>query len=144
MCYHITTEIHIRGTPENVWQALVDFPNYPNWNPFITRIEQIGDKQLAAVMKNGSSSMEFKPQILKFQKDVEFRWLGKLAGVSGLFTGEHYFQLQQTDEGTLLQHGEKFSGILAWILLPFKHKEIKANFILLNEALKRLVENKDV
>jgi len=37
----IETEIIINTTPERVWEILIDFENYPNWNPFIRAI--VGD-----------------------------------------------------------------------------------------------------
>src|SRR3972149_2322813 len=33
----IHTEIQINAAPESVWAVLIDFPSYPQWNPFITR-----------------------------------------------------------------------------------------------------------
>lgn len=140
MCYRIKTEIHIDKKPEEVWKALMDFPNYPKWNPFITSIKKVGDDELIAVMRSGNSEMSFKPRILIQEKNKELRWLGKLGGISGLFTGEHYFQLTPERDGTLFRQGENFSGIIAWLLLPFKYKEIRANFVSFNEALKALVE----
>ncbi len=140
MWYHIQTEIHIDKDPKSVWKALMDFSSYPKWNPFITSIKQVSDQQLVAVMRSGNSDMTFKPRILKMESQKEFRWLGKLGGIGGLFTGEHYFLLSPERGGTLFRQGEKFSGILAWILLPFMKKDIQANFVRFNEALKALVE----
>ena len=35
----INTEITINASTEIVWKVLMDFENYSNWNPFVTRIE---------------------------------------------------------------------------------------------------------
>jgi hypothetical protein len=142
MCYHLKTGIKINHKPEAVWKALVDFPSYPKWNPFIISIKQVSDQQLVAIMKSGKSETTFEPIILKMEANKELRWVGKLGGISGIFTGEHYFTLTPDGDGTLFQQGEKFSGILAWILLPLMHKQIHGNFIKMNEALKALVEGK--
>lgn len=41
------------------------------------------------------------------EANKEFRWQGKLAGLPGLFTGEHYFTFEDAGEGrTKLLHGE--------------------------------------
>lgn len=41
------------------------------------------------------------------EPNKEFRWQGKLAGLPGLFTGEHYFIFEDAGEGrTKLLHGE--------------------------------------
>jgi hypothetical protein len=140
MYYHVKTDVYINKSPDVVWKALVDFPSYSQWNPFITSIEQVSDTKLVAVMKSGKSSRTFRPDILEMKPNRELRWRGKLGGVSGIFTGEHYFILSPEKEGTFFQQGEMFSGVLAWILLPFMKNEIHGNFTKFNLALKALVE----
>ncbi|MDR7016726.1 hypothetical protein [Acinetobacter sp. 3657] len=36
----INTEIIINGSSEEVWNTLMDFEAYPEWNPFIINIER--------------------------------------------------------------------------------------------------------
>ncbi|KAF1934218.1 uncharacterized protein M421DRAFT_51009 [Didymella exigua CBS 183.55] len=33
--FNVSTRIEIRGTKHAAWTALTDFPNYPEWNPFV-------------------------------------------------------------------------------------------------------------
>jgi hypothetical protein len=136
MC-HIKTEIHILKDPKTVWKCLTDFEAYPTWNPFLTKIESLGDKELRVEFQ---SKTTFKPHILKMEPSREFRWVGKLGGVNWLFKGEHYFILKDEKKGTTLLHGEHFTGILAWILWPFIRNQMERNFISMNEALKKRVE----
>ncbi len=35
----VQSEITINATPGQVWAVLTDFAAYPDWNPFISRIE---------------------------------------------------------------------------------------------------------
>jgi hypothetical protein len=140
MSLQIKTEISISSKPEDVWKALMDFSAYPAWNPFIVKIQQVSDKKLVVDMKNGTSITTFTTEILKMAAPLELRWRGKLGNVSGLFTGEHYFVLTAQGGGTKFTHGENFSGVLAWLLWPFIKKDIRNNFINMNEALKSLVE----
>ena len=35
----VTTPIDIDARPQAVWDVLVDFPAYPEWNPFMDRIK---------------------------------------------------------------------------------------------------------
>nr|WP_255305408.1 SRPBCC family protein [Acidithiobacillus ferrivorans] len=35
--HQIETNIEITATPERVWSILMDFPAYPQWNPFISK-----------------------------------------------------------------------------------------------------------
>lgn len=138
MKLNIETKITINSTSSEVWKVFSDFSNYPNWNPFV--------KSLTGDIKEGSQisivlpDMNFKPTVLKFEKDKELRWVGKLL-FKGLFDGEHYFCLEDNGNGTTsFVHGENFSGILVG---PFKKKlmnETRNGFIEMNEKLKEQVE----
>ena len=35
----ISTQIQIDATAEKVWLVLMTFENYPDWNPFVRKIE---------------------------------------------------------------------------------------------------------
>lgn len=84
--------------------------------------------------------MTFKPVVLKFEPKKEFRWKGKL-GIQGIFDGEHYFILEEVDNNqTKLIHGEKFSGILVYVMGNVLEKT-KIGFELMNEALKKQSES---
>lgn len=83
--------------------------------------------------------MIFKPDILKFEPEREFRWKGKF-GIKGIFDGEHYFILEETGEHqTKFIHGEIFSGILVG-LMGGALANTRDGFVLMNEALKKECE----
>ena len=83
--------------------------------------------------------MTFKPLILKFEQNREFRWIGKLL-FKGIFDGEHYFKLTDNNNGTTtFVHGEQFGGILVGFLGKTFEKT-KSGFQLMNEALKEECE----
>lgn len=56
--------------------------------------------------------MTFKPTVLAFKHNKEFRWIGKLL-FKGVFDGEHKFELIDNGNGTtIFNHSENFKGIL--------------------------------
>ena len=114
----IKTEIIINTKPEKVWEVLTDFKNYPTWNPFIQNIsgeQKVGSKLDVSIHPLEGNGMTFKPTLLKFEENREFRWVGKLL-VKGIFDGEHYFVLSQEEENkTKFTHGEKFRGIHVYL-----------------------------
>ncbi len=80
--------------------------------------------------------MIFRPIVLKFDENKEFRWLGKLL-IKGLFDGEHYFILTDNGNGsTAFTHGEEFKGLLVSVFSRILEKT-KIGFELMNEALKK-------
>lgn len=138
----IETEITINSNVETVWRVLTDFQNHPKWNPFIKSItgeKTVGQKITVSIKPPNGNGMTFKPKILKFDQNKEFRWLGKL-GFTGIFDGEHYFILEQIrDKQTKFIHGEKFSGILVMISGEMLDKT-KDGFELMNLAIKKECE----
>ena len=137
----IETQIHINASAEKVWNIFTDFEKYPKWNPFVKSLtgEVAEGNQISAVL----AKMTFKPIVLKFQKNKEFRWLGKLF-FKGLFDGEHYFILQENeDNSTTFIHGEDFSGILVGLFKKKLETETKAGFREMNEALKKRAEHRN-
>ncbi len=105
----INTEIKINATAETVWKVLTDFEAYPHWNPFIKSIT--GTPKIDKKIKVTFQSMTFTPKVLVFDKNKEFRWLGKL-WIKNLFDGEHIFKIKDHQDGSVtLEHNERFSGI---------------------------------
>ena len=138
----IETEIKINARPEKIWAVLTDFKGYPEWNPFIISIaglKKSGERLSVVIQPPESSPMRFNPTILKFDENKEFRWKGKLF-IRGLFDGEHFFTLNDNNDGTTtFKHGEKFSGILIG-LFGKTLKKTKNGFVLMNKAIKRRCE----
>jgi hypothetical protein len=138
---NIETQIHIHATPEKVWGVLTDFDKYSDWNPFVKSLTgevAVGNQITVALL-----GMAFKPIILKFEKNKELRWLGKLL-FKGLFDGEHYFILQENKaDTTTFIHGENFDGVLVGLFKKKLLTETIAGFEAMNEALKVRVEGGD-
>jgi len=136
----IITEQFIEASPEKVWNILTDTAAYPKWNPFIVRME--GEIKPNAVlintMMNGEKSMTFKPTIIAYEKGVYFEWLGKMP--LGMFNGRHFFRLSPLQGGTLLSHGEYFSGWLHRLILGKIGEQTRQNFIAMNHALQQRAE----
>jgi hypothetical protein len=140
----IRTEIEIHANVSTVWNVLMNFENYPNWNPFIKNIsgEKAPGKRITVSIKPpDANGMTLKPVILKLEPNNEFRWRGKL-GIKGIFDGEHFFILERvTDDKTKFIHGEKFSGVLVALMSQTLNKT-KKGFEFMNEAIKRECESK--
>lgn len=138
----IETSITIDQSPDKVWKTLMNFENYPGWNPFIKSIsgeQKAGSILTVSIQPPGASAMTFKPKVLINNTNNEFRWKGKLL-LPGIFDGEHYFILTKTaDNCTEFIQGEKFSGILVGILGGMLDKT-KHGFELMNKALKEKCE----
>ena len=141
----ITTEIEIDAPASAVWKELADTGAYPDWNPFVRRISgdlEAGNRLQVTVGADGNSPMDFTPEVLVADESKELRWVGRL-GFKGVFDGEHYFILEETDRGTtIFHHGETFTGLLGYPLIALIREDTHNGFLAMNEALKTRVEAK--
>jgi len=139
----IETAIDIAAPPRAVWDVLVDFAAYPDWNPFIRRLQgeaRVGARLEVTVQPPGGKPMTFRPTVLAAEPARELRWLGRVL-MPGLFDGEHGFRLEPTAGGCRLHHGETFGGLL----VPLFGKmldDTERGFAALNAALKERVERR--
>ncbi len=139
---NIRTEIIINAPKEKVWSILTNLEAFETWNPFLVKSKGAvaPGARLENTMKNGDSTMTFRPKILTVKPNEYFDWLGSL-WFRGLFDGHHYFKIEETAPGQVnLIHGENFSGILSGMILKKIGEETRQNFIRMNQAVKSLAE----
>ncbi|MDJ1018257.1 MAG: SRPBCC domain-containing protein [Paracoccaceae bacterium] len=139
----IETEIEIDAAASAVWKELADTEAYADWNPFVRRISgnlEAGEYLQVTVGADGNSPMDFTPEVLVADANEELRWVGRL-GFKGIFDGEHYFILEETDRGTtIFHHGETFTGLLGYPLIALIREDTYKGFLAMNEALKARTE----
>jgi len=140
----LKTEIDINGTADQVWEVLTDFSSFPEWNPFIKKIEgefKIGAKLKVYMEPPGGKGMTFKPVVKILKPKAEFWWLGSLL-MPGIFDGEHIFQLEKIDNNkTKFIHRENFSGLLIPLFWKSLNSNTRQGFEEMNKALKEKVES---
>jgi hypothetical protein len=124
-----------------VWSVLIDFAAYPDWNPFIRRLQgeaRAGARLEVTVQPAGGRAMTFKPTVLAAEPHRELRWRGRVL-LPGLFDGEHGFRLEPIASGCRFHHGETFGGLLVPLFAGML-AATEQGFVAMNEALKRRVE----
>jgi hypothetical protein len=134
----LITSIKINASKEKVWKVLTDFEKYSNWNPFIKFIS--GDPIVGKKIRVEFEEMTFKPKVLVFDENKEFKWIGRL-GLPFVFDGTHRFHvIEKSKETVEFVHSEKFGGAL----VPFFRRKLlsqtKIGFELMNQALKKEAE----
>lgn len=137
----IDTSVTIAATPRAVWDIVVDFASYVEWNPFIQRasgVAEVGTVLTVEIKPAGGKAMTHRPTVLVADPGERLQWLGKVA-VPGLFAARHEFVLQPDGDGTHVQHREEFRGLL----VPFLKgtlRQTEAGFEAMNQALKERAE----
>ncbi len=139
----IETEIQIDGTTGAVWNVLMDFAAYPEWNPFVREISGTpveGEQLTIRLQAPGHKAMTMTPRVTIAESGHSFSWLGKL-WIKGLFDGHHHFRIREQSDGSVLfTQSEDFAGLLAPVLMKTIGEETRDGFELMNDALKRRVE----
>lgn len=138
----LRSEIEIDAPPERVWQVLIDFGAYPQWNPFIRSIEgepRVGSRLKVRIEPPGARGMTFRPTVRVAEPARELRWLGRLF-VPGLVDGEHRLALEPLEGGrSRFVQSERFSGLLVG-LITGTLAATERGFEQMNQALKTRAE----
>ncbi len=138
MAFEIATSILINSSSEKIWDKLVDFGNYSDWNPFIKSI--VGEVEKGNKIHVEVQGMSFKPIVTAFDMNERLQWKGVLIA-SFLFEGTHLFEIQDHGNNTCtFKHSEKFKGVLLPLLKRKLSTETKPAFEAMNQSLKNEME----
>jgi hypothetical protein len=133
----LSTAIDLDATPDSVWSILTATHDYPQWNPFIRRLDgplTPGSQLTMRIEPPGGKGMTFTPKVTHVEPGRRLAWLGRL-GIPGLFDGAHSFTLEPLDDRhTRLVQSESFTGILVWFSGGLL-KKTEAGFHAMNAAL---------
>ncbi len=139
----LRTEVEIQAPAPVVFRVLTDFARYPEWNPFLTRVEgklEVGTSLSLDLSLPEGSSYTLAPRLERFEPDAELRWRAQYLAAA-LLEAEHFFQLSAADSGaTRLVHGQNFSGFL----LRFAAGSLTLaarGAVYMNQALKKRAES---
>ncbi|MGH2613811.1 MAG: SRPBCC family protein [Thermomicrobiales bacterium] len=144
MSNQLHSTIEIEAPPSRVWEVLTDFAAYPDWNPFVRRIAGqpiVGSRLEAHIQPPGGRGTTIRPAVLAAEPERELRWIGYL-GTPGIFDGEHRFRIEPIgpDRVRFIQE-ERFSGLLAPLILRFIEHSTLEGFAAMNRALKARAEH---
>ena len=100
----------------------------------------MGNQLDVTVQPPDGSAMRFYPIVLEANQNEELRWVGHL-GFKGVLDGEHYFKLEEQDDGTtLFRQGETFTGMLSDLFFVYAKEDTIKGFEAMNAALKQRAE----
>jgi hypothetical protein len=131
------------------WKALVDIDNW-EWNLW-TRLDapnaKTGVRGKLRARYEGDADADWKTFDFCFDEVSEEKhllaWKGSIAG-GMLFSAKHHMRLTELepDKSCRLEHVETFSGLLPMLGLGLPFKTLNRNYLFMNEALKKTLEEK--
>lgn len=146
--------IEIAAPIEQVWRVMVDFARYPEWNPFIVRVDSSGAVGVGSALGlhvkwadgGGASSGEI---VTRFEAPapgpggglvaaLEYRFTGWMASI-GMVRALRLQALTAEGPGATRYHTrEAFGG---WLAVGVPLAKVQRGFDLHAEALKRRAES---
>jgi len=136
------TMTEIDAPAERVWQVLTDFGRYPEWNPFIRRVDGAPARsaQLAVLVQpEGSRALHYRPRVVTVRPPRELRWRIR---VPGLINGEHRFVVEPLgDRRSRLIHEKRVRGLLVPFLRWGLGAPLRRGFDAMGVALKHTAEH---
>jgi hypothetical protein len=141
----IWSEILIDAPLPCAWAVLSDTRRYPDWNPFIRRLDgplEPGERLSASVRIRPEHTLHFRALLIRVLDEREIRWIGR-AGIAGFLDAEHSIAIEADDDRrTRVIHQAVISGLFVPVLWPFLKKPLHAGFASMNEALRARVESR--
>jgi len=140
----LKTEIDIAAPPKKVWDVLLDFNSWKEWNPIAAEAKgnpSPGEKLHMKFVCDPESKKiaEFKPIVIEAEAPIRFRWRATMMAPF-LFSNDKVFELEETASGTRLIHREQFSGFMVLLFWSKFEKSVVPMLESMNKALKVKVE----
>lgn len=139
----LITTVDVDAPAAVLWEVLTDLESYPEWNRHsrVTGTLAVGERLRVAPGPDAGRMPTFTPTVVEYDEGREFAWVGHLF-VRGLFDGEHRFAVADLGDGrSRLTQSERFSGLLAGLLLRLVGDDTGSNFRAVNEAAKARAES---
>lgn len=139
----IETAVDIDAPLDKVWDVIVDFDRYGEWNPFILEARGKAEayQKLWLRMQRPAKAHEevHTPTVTVVEKDRHLQWSGIIRHAM-VFRARHEFLLEERESGVRLRQREDFGG-LTMPLAGGMVWRIEEGFLLMNAALKVRAES---
>ncbi|HEY0135886.1 MAG TPA: SRPBCC domain-containing protein [Nannocystis sp.] len=137
----IRTELVIAASAGRVWDILVDFARYPEWNPLTP--EATGELHPGSTLRLrvvAGREMRFAPVVQRVEAPYMLRWRGVI-GHRLVFSGEHWFSIEPLGpQQVKFMQGEVYSGLLVPLLARTLERDARPAFEAMNRTLQRRAE----
>ena len=139
----ISAQLEIEAPAEQVWDVLVDFDSYPEWNPFMTEVRGRplrGATLHISMRRPGGWRLRFRARVVAAQRPSLLAWQGRgWAWWPGLLRGERWIAIQSLPGGrSRIEMRTTFTGLLSSLMVWLDR--YLASFDEMEQALKRRVE----
>jgi len=140
--HEVQTQITINTTAEKAWKVLTDFEKYPEWHPYISKIEgnlKKKSKIKVTYKKNDHEDGVFSAYIIENEENKKLSWGGSLGFI---FRAKHYYMIEPIGIDSIkFTQGEYWKGIFGGMYGKKIYEDTTRKFELMNCKLKEMLEN---
>ncbi|MEP4473823.1 MAG: SRPBCC domain-containing protein [Lentilitoribacter sp.] len=140
----IESEIEIAAPVDKVWQVVTEIEKWSDFNSAInasTGIVSLGSAHSVTMRGEnpGEVGPQYAPKIISFDEGKSYRWRAVM-GAGIIFTNDKVFELQATDDGTLLKQTEVSNGMMLPLMKGFMQEGVPLILDEMNQAFKAEAE----
>ncbi len=133
--------VEINVPVSEVWDALIQFETWDQWNSFIPMVEgelAVGNVMKIKVVSPGMKEMVFKPVVYEIEENKKISWGGGF--LLFVYKGIHEFSLEEIDDNTTrFRQTEKFQGPIV-LLMKKMIQKTAIGYLNMNEDFKYFLE----
>lgn len=140
----LRTTFPVAASASTVWDILVDFERWPEWNPSVPSISgdaRVGSTLSLTLAMPRRPSAKVKATITELEPERQFSWHGNVGG-DRFFAGTREFEIDPLSDGTVqVTHVETVTGLFFPVFRAIMGSAIQEHHDNLNAALKDRAEN---
>ncbi len=136
----VQVETVMHADAQALWTVLLDFAEYPSWNPYIRSIEGIAKKgkKLHIQIDGKEKDYDFKAKVLELEENQRFAWGGSALF---FFKARHYFRIEPLGNGQVkFTQGEAWGGLFGKSYGKKVYEEAAVNFEKMNAKMALMLE----
>lgn len=142
---HLDYRIVIKGTTQQVWDAIANFEDYGQWNQWMVRLE--GEPELGAYVRGyAASGGHLDLKITSFEERKEICWVDVTWFTHLGFGGWRCRQIEELPggKGVLFINHFQYTGTFGQALEYVSRDFLEEGMLLENENLKSYVESQNI
>lgn len=139
----IQTEIQIAASKDQVWEILMDLPNWSIWNPTVNKIDgnlkEGSELSITISDSKGNDSKKYKAEITAIEENKRFSFFATMMA-KFMFSAHRIIEIEDSEEGVILSQKEVYTGIMVSLFWSKLSTDALEMLNSMNKALKKEVE----
>lgn len=139
----IYTELDISAPQSQIWERLMDFETWPEWNPIVFKFDgqaKVGTSlNITMTNSNGKAGRAYQAQITNLNAPLLFSFKAKMMA-NFLFSVERNITLSADKDSTKLVQEEIYTGLMVPLFWKKLNHDATLMLNAMNNGLKSAVE----